>query len=116
MLPTLTPCRGCIPEHQATSLPELGAGTSIRLHHQAAVPLEDRRERPSTDHSVQDPVVAIEALTFAERQLVSAEHIEDPALFKGSWTVIVAQVERNGRVSLRILLVRPPRLREFWTR
>ena len=95
MLPTLTPCRGCIPEHQATfpcpnseQEPVYVSITKPLFHWRSG-------ERPSTDHSVQDAVVAIEALTFAERQLVVAEHIEDPACVKGSWTVIVAQVERT---------------------
>src|SRR6266480_2953926 len=87
------------------TLPELLAGTRVRLHHQPAAPLEDRGERPTSDHVVQDAIVGVKPPSFAEGSVVSAEHIENPPSVKRSRSVVVPQVKGNRGVGLRVFLV-----------
>src|SRR5438874_9489445 len=91
------------------TLHHLLAGTRVTLHYQPAAPLEDRSKYPTTDDEVQDAVVGSQPLPLTEGQVVGTEHIEDPPRVKGSWSVVVPQVEGNGGVGLRVFLINPHR-------
>src|SRR5215472_9606159 len=76
------------------ALPELLAGACVSLLHQAAIPLEDGRKRPTSDDTVYYPVaVAADPLALSKGQLVDTNHVKHPTGVERSWSVVVPQVE-----------------------